>query len=432
MARFLLTISRAAHETVLLQGRSRLFALVKRFGRDDAGVYAVITAIALPVLVGAAALGTEEGLLLYKHRQMQHAADSSAVSAAVSYTAGAPSISTQASAVAAEYGFVNGANATITVDQPPQSGPNQNNRKAIEVIISQNQPRLFSSIWNTTPVTVAARAVAVSREDVCVLALDRTASGAFAAQGSVNVSLVNCAVDDDSDHQNAMSVGGASQVSAQFVGVVGSISGTQNVTGVDGKITGYHIVDDPYQSVTPPPFNGCDHQNYSTKSTVTISPGVYCGGMDLGAGAAVTMNPGIYYLDQGSLSMAGSASLSGTGVTLVFTSSSGNNYANAKLTGGATINIVAPATGLLAGVAIYGDRNMPVGTSFDFTGGNGQAVGGAIYLPKAAVSWAGNATTTQPCTQLIADTIQFLGDSGLSVDCAGYGIKTIATASLLE
>ena len=75
---------------------------------------------------------------------------------------------------------------------------------------------------------------------------------------------------------------------------------------------------------------------------------------------------------------------------------------------------------------------MPVGTPFDFTGGNGQAVGGAIYLPRAAVSWTGNATTTQPCTQLIADTIQFVGDSGLSVNCPGYGIKPIATASLLE
>src|SRR5690348_14001206 len=175
MARFSLTIPRGAHETILRQGRSRWFALIKRFGRDEAGVYAVITALSLPVLVGAAAFGTEEGLLLYKHRQMQHAADSSAVSAAVSYAAGTSSISNYANAVAAEYGFVNGANANITISQPPQSGPNKNNARAIEVIISQNQPRLFSSIWDATPVTVTARAVAVTREDVCVLALDRTA-----------------------------------------------------------------------------------------------------------------------------------------------------------------------------------------------------------------------------------------------------------------
>jgi hypothetical protein len=321
---------------------------------------------------------------------------------------------------------------TVTVNQPPKSGPNQDNLQAVEVIITQSKPRLFSSLWDAERVPITARAVALLQEDACVLALNRTASGAFKAQGSVAISLVKCAVDDDSNAADAMTVGGSSRVSAQFVGVVGGISGTQNATGVEGKVTGYHIVGDPYVNMTPAAFTGCDHKNYSTKNTVTISAGVYCGGLNLGAGAIVTMLPGIYYLDQGSLSMAGSASLSGTGVTLVFTSSTGSNYSAARISGGASIDVVAPTTGPLAGIAIYGDRNMPTGTKFDFPGGSNQAVGGAIYLPKAALSWAGNATATQPCTQLIADTIQFVGDSGLSVDCSGYGTKPIATASLVE
>jgi hypothetical protein len=223
-------------------------------------------------------------------------------------------------------------------------------------------------------------------------------------------------------------------VSAQFVGVVGGISGGQNVTSVDGTVTGYHVVADPYASVTPPSFSGCDHTNYSTHGAiVTISPGVYCGGINLGAGAIVAMNAGTYYLDRGSLSMSGSSSLSGTGVTLVFTSSTGSNYASANLAGGAAINITAPTSGTLSGIAMYGDRNMPVGTQFDFKGGNSQAIGGAIDLPKASVNWVGNASTQQPCTQLIADTIQFVGDSGLSVNCSGYGTKIIGTtANLME
>src|SRR5207253_4108108 len=135
-----------------------------------------------------------------------------------------------------------GSNSTITVNQPPTSGPNLNNPKAIEVIISQSQPRLFSSLWGKDPIMVTARAVALPREEACVLALDQAASGAFKAQGSVDVSLVNCAVNDDSSDANAMSVGGSSRVSAQFVGVVGGIAGTESVSGIDGKVTGYHVV----------------------------------------------------------------------------------------------------------------------------------------------------------------------------------------------
>ena len=424
-------LGHAWHLIRTCHGESRLSHLIHRFGRDEAGVYAVVTALALPVLVGAAAFGTEEGLLLYKHRQMQHAADSSAITAAVGFVAGS-GITAQADSVAANYGFVAGSNATVIVNQPPTSGPGQNNPLAIEVIISQGQPRLFSSLWGKDPIMVTARAVALPQDEVCVLALDPTASGAFMAQGSVDVSLVNCAVDDDSSDASAMSVGGSSRVSAQFVGVVGGISGTQSVSGTDGKVTGYHVVADPYADVTPPSFSGCDQTNYSTHGVVVLGPGVYCGGMSLGAHAVVTLLPGTYYLDQGSLSMNGQASLSGTGVTLVFTSSTGSNYATASLAGGATINLVAPSAGTMSGIAIYGDHNMTLGAQFDFRGGSSQAVGGAIDLPRASVRWVGNTSTTQPCTQLIADTIQFVGNSGLSVDCSGYGTRPIATASLVE
>src|SRR5205823_9632920 len=159
----------------------------------------------------------------------------------------------------------------------------------------------------------------------------------FSAQGSVNVNLTQCALYVDSSNAQALSLGGSATVSTQFVGVVGGISGSQNITSVDGTITGYHQIADPYASVTPPSFTGCDHTNYSTHGIAVLSHGVYCGGMSLGSSAVVTLQPGIYYLDRGSLSMQGSASLTGTGVTLVFTSSTGSNYAYANLSGGATI-----------------------------------------------------------------------------------------------
>jgi Flp pilus assembly protein TadG len=394
-------------------------------------------AISLPALVGMSAFGTEEGLLLYDRQAMQHAADSSAASAAVAYGSGVTSTSgvqAQAYSVAATYGFVNQSSGTsVTVNMPPSSGNYKNNSQAIEVIISQPQARLFSVLWGSHAILVTARAVALPKDQACILALNPTASSSYSQQGSVNTQLVHCAVMDDSTSSTALSIGGSSKLSTNFVGVVGGISGKTSITASDGMVTGYHVVSDPYASVPLPAYSGCLYNNYSTHGTVTLSPGVYCGGMSLGSGAAVTLSPGVYVLDRGSLTMNGQASIGGTGVTLVFTSSTGSSYATATISGGATVNIVAPTNGTLAGIAIYGDRNMPQGTLFKFTGGNAQTLGGALYLPKANISWAGNASVSQHCTQIIGDTIQMVGDSGLSIDCTGYGTKSIASAaSLLE
>jgi Flp pilus assembly protein TadG len=411
----------------------RVHELTLRFLQDRSGSYVIMFAVALPALAGFAAFGTEEGLLLYDRQGMQHAADSGAVSAAAAYTAGgADHLATHVNSVAASYGFVNGTNGTtVTVHQPPSSGSYANNSAAIEVIISQPQARVFSSLWNTRPIPITARAVAIPHGQACVLALDPTASSSFSEQGSVSSTLVNCSVVDDSSSTTAMSIGGSARLTTSFVGVTGGISGASGVTTTAGIMTGYHPVADPYADVALPSFSGCDHHNFSSHSTVSLTPGVYCGGISLNAGAVATLSPGTYYLDGGNLSMEGSSTLNGTGVTLVFTSSSGSHYATASIAGGANINLTAPTTGTLAGIAIFGDRNMPVGTLYNFTGGGGQAIGGAVYLPKGALSWSGNSGLSQRCTQIVADTIQMVGDSGLAINCAGYGTRRIPTVTAL-
>src|SRR5262249_4613288 len=151
---------------------------------------------------------------------------------------------------------------------------------------------------------------------------------------------------------------------------------------------------DPYANVPDPSFSGCNQNNFSSHDTITINPGVYCGGIQLNAGANVTLNPGTYYIDRGTLQVNGSATLTGNGVTLVFTSSTGSNYATATINGDASVNLTAPSSGPTAGIVMFGDRHMPVDTTFKFNGGSSQNFTGAIYVPKGAVNFAGGANTT--------------------------------------
>ena len=59
--------------------------------------------------------------------------------------------------------------------------------------------------------------------------------------------------------------------------------------------------------------------------------------MTLNAGVAVTLRPGIYIFDKGLMKINGNATLNGTAVTLVFTSSTGTNYATATIFNGGAI-----------------------------------------------------------------------------------------------
>ncbi|HTC83107.1 MAG TPA: hypothetical protein VK683_02090, partial [Rhizomicrobium sp.] len=152
------------------------------------------------------------------------------------------------------------------------------------------------------------------------------------------------------------------------------------------------------------------------------------------AGATVTLNPGIYFIDRGWLTMNGGASMTGTGVTIIFTSSTGSNYASASVNGGATLAITAPTTGPTAGIAIFGDRNMPTSTTFSFNGGAGQVFGGAVYVPDASLFYAGGSNASTNCTQIIADNVTFTGNSQLKINCSSSGTRPIGTsvASLVE
>ena len=388
----------------------------------------------MPVLVGAAGLGTEAGVWYYKHKNMQSAANSGAVSAA---TAGS-NLTAEANAITASYGYANGvSNVAVAVNQPPRTGNYGSNPQAIEVIVSQPQRRLLSALFGTAPVLIKARAVALPNAGTgCVLALNSSASPAVKASGGNDLNLVNCNLYSNSSASPSLDVSGSATVKANQVGVVGDISGASNITATNGIRTHIRPIADPYADVTPPAEPSCDNKKYTVNAngkTNSLDPGCYGGSITVNAGATLHLNPGIYYLDGANLSVAGNATITGTGVTLVFTGS-GSSWGTASIGSNAIIDLTAPTSGWSQGIVIYGDRKMQAGTAFNLTGGGTQNFGGAIYLPKANLSFSGGNGTTTSCTKIIADTVAFTGTSNIKVDCAALGTAAIgsSTAQLVE
>src|SRR5437868_1155065 len=287
----------------------------------------------------------------------------------------------------------------------------------------------FMHILGRSAMDIAARASVVTASDGlgCVLSLDPLASGAATAQGSTTVKLNGCSLYDNSADSTALTVGGSATISADFVGVVGGIGTSTGITTTNGLRTGISPVADPYADVAMPTFSGCDQHNFTAKNTVTINPGVYCGGIGVNANAVLTLNPGMYIIDGGGLTVNGGATVNGTGVTLDFTSSSRRDWATVTINGNANVNLTPMTYGPTRGIVIFADRNTPQGTSFKFNGGANQYFAGAIYVPTGAINFAGGADTATTCTQVIGDTVTFVGNSNLAIDCSRYNTRPFST-----
>src|SRR5882672_11261375 len=293
MSRWMKCRSRFDTVSCVIVARPNFKRMLRLFGHDQSGSYMIVAAVAMPVLVGTASLGTEVGWWLYTHKNMQSAADSAAVSAA---TAGS-NLNAEADTVTALYGFTNGTkNVTVTVNQPPSTGNYTSSPQAVEVLISQPQPRLLLALFGTDPVPIKARAVALPNAGTsCVLALDSTASPAVKVSGSNQLNLIKCNLYSDSNANPSLNVSGRATLSANQVGVVGDISGASNITATNGIRTGMRPVADPYANVSPPPEPSCNNAKITVNSNgknTSLSPGCYSGGITVNAVATLNLSPG--------------------------------------------------------------------------------------------------------------------------------------------
>ncbi len=159
----------------------RLVSRARDIRHDSNGAVAIQMALSLTALLGAAGLATDLGLVYYKQRQMQTAADAAAFSAALDLVspntcANSTTYLTDVLAVAGKNGFVSGKNGvTVTPHCPPATAANAANNNAVQVVIQQTQPSLLSSLVDYAGgFNVSAQAVAGSKVpavSTCILAL---------------------------------------------------------------------------------------------------------------------------------------------------------------------------------------------------------------------------------------------------------------------
>jgi Flp pilus assembly protein TadG len=374
----------------------------------------------MPIVVGGAGFGVDTSYWYYSSLKLQAAADAAAYAGALEKIAGSDNaaIKTAATQSATSNGLGSG---TIAVNTPPASGPNTA-KKAVEVILNQNLDRLFTSIFTQSKVPERARAVALITDasKACVLALNPSASQAALFSGSTSVKLNGCSVMSDSLAADAIKVQGSAGLQADCLITVGGMVLNNPVTmSCEKALTQALPAADPFSTLpTPAATNPCQNVN-SGKSKQTLQPGTYCSGMSLNG--TVTLNPGVYVV-QGSLKINAGAVVTGDGVTIFM---AGSN--TVSMNGNATVTLSAPTSGNYSGVLFYGDRT-GTSASSTFNGTATSLLTGAIYFPRQQVNYLGNFSGKNGCTQVVADTIQWSGNSSINQDCTPFGFKDIPAA----
>ncbi|WP_292567961.1 pilus assembly protein TadG-related protein [Mesorhizobium sp.] len=396
---------------------------IRRFCEGKGGNVATIFAFTLPIVVGGAGLGVETSYWYYSSLKLQAIADAAAYAGALEKIQGSDTatITAAATSSATSNGLGGG---TIVVNTPPSSGPNTAN-KAVEVILSQNLDRIFTSIFTQTKVPEQARAVALITDasKACVLALNPSASQAALFSGSTSVKFTGCSVMSDSIASDSIKVQGSAGLQTDCLitagGVVLNNVVTMDPTVCKSPITQALPASDPFSSVpAPAATNPCKNVN-GNKTAQTLQPGTYCSGMSLNG--VVTLSPGVYVV-QGNMKINANAVVVGSGVTIFM---SGSN--TVSMNGNATVTLSAPTSGTYSGLLFYGDRTGTAAQS-TFNGTADSLLTGAIYFPKQQVNYLGNFSGVNGCTQVVADTIQWSGNSTINQDCSSLGMKDIPAA----
>ena len=417
-------------------GTRRLQSSTRRFLRDQRGTAAIMLSIAFPVMVGGIALGAEAGYWLMVERKVQEAADVAAHAAAVVKRGGGDQSDLEEAAlkVATGTGY-DAATDSLTVHDPPAIGAFAGTDGHVEVRIQRDQRRYFTIIYSSEAVPIGARAVAAVEEgaNACLLALSPTAPGAVTVSGSTEVTFEGCDVASNSTAADSFLMdGGASVLSTGCVNTSGGAIATAGLTLTDcDAIREYApAAADPYADVAEPAATGtCQGNRVGSNSATTVltpseshASGVmsmrFCSGLEVRGD--VTFEPGLYIIEGGDFQLNSNIFASGTGVTFYL-----GTGVELAFNGNAEFDFSAPVSGPFSGLLYFGSRSSSA-VSHTMNGTADSVMNGAIYTPASGLNFSGNFTWDGTgCTQLVAGTILFTGNSTLNVDCQAEGTRPI-------
>jgi len=398
----------------------RALSWLRQILRSERGNVIVIGAAVMPLMIGAGAVALDTIQLSLWKRQLQRAADSSAL-------AGAHSLAQQkppAAAVGRDLQLNNQVPLTgaPTVQSAPASGLYAGDTKAVFVSLSSQQSLPFWSFFTGSPpsITVEATAKVVALGQFCMLSLYEGPLAGIDVAGNAAVNL-GCGIASNSQGTNTITAVGNSSITATPIISVGGINGSNNFSGNPQLLPYSDKQKDPLAYLPDPPFpSNCTNLSVNNGETVTVEGTACFSSIDVMPGGTLLLKPGIYTVNGGDISLKGSIqSIAGTGtntgVSFIMTGP-GGAAGDLRINSQAELKLQAPTSGEYSGILFYRDRRAS-NIEISINGGASSTLEGALYFPASDIKFAGHSSMNVRCVQLIGQKLKFRGGANISNQC---------------
>lgn len=425
-----------------------MIRFLKKLWKDRRGNALVITAAALPLLIGSAGLATDTIQWAVWKRQLQRAADSAALAGVHGLVAGQTPVATCASTSPVgrdlevnNHVLLGNGETDCTAENAPTAGDYAGDTDAVRVILTTQRALGFSSLFLSTAPTIRAEATAavVQTGEYCVISLEDTTTTGLSYQGNATVDL-GCGMATNSTGPEAVAAGGSSSITASPIAAVGGIPDSSNFAS-GTTIQPYSMPqDDPFASINPPtPSGSCPNLNVNSNATLNRSgdTGTVCFNA-MNIQGTIQLGSAIYLIDGGDFRVGSNATVSCSGCTIILTNrntSSTASIGRLDIQGSPNINMTATTSGTYAGILFYQDRRAQDNNGENYinhiNGSSTSVMQGAFYFPRQQVYFNGNSGMNTNCVQLVGRRVQFSGNTQITNSCpTGSGASAFDGSSI--
>lgn len=396
----------------------------RKYARNEGGNIAVITALGLTVLTGVSGLAVIYLQGFQQKTGLQAALDSGVLAGtALGYSASDKMRVSAAEAAFyanSKHGGIFGERSAADFIAEGMPKPTFTVMKA--AVSGAAYARIENSLGaavgiSSLDVEVKARATKRDSTPLCLLTLGESAPKSLYVYGNASLSA-DCAIQANSTDSSAIEVAGTrSSLSASMIGVTGGSSGTAiNPSPIRGTVP----VDDPYASLPVPETGACLMTGATIKTSQSLSPGTYCGGLTIKTGATATLKPGIFVIKDGQFRIDSGGRVEGHEVLIALVGDDSYIYMGSD----SSAKLTSPVDGIYKNIQFMSDRDLS-GSKFEeewstILSGATLEFDGVMYLPEQKFWVSGTAHEAvvkaySPAYAMVVDTAYIQGNAVVEV-----------------